>query len=522
MVRKITKSRFIKDSEKIIEKLLADNTPLDESKKNERIEKAKNDILYFANTYLPHYADCTQFPDFYHYINNEYSSSNSITIPFCYAAPRGFAKSVYFLFRVIHSICYKTNNFIIYVSANDDLAKDFVDFVRLEISDNERIKKDFNISFQIGKKSSFLANGVRVFSRSKGQMVRGFRFRNHRPDLVIIDDIEKDADAESPAIVKKILSVITKGLYPSLKPGGKLFIFGTIIRKRSVLGTILYSDDKPYSSWNRKIFNAIEVDENGDERSLWQERFPLENLYRIRDIIGTNSFNSEYQNRPTDDESSMFQESWIKCYNNEDINKERLIKTMFIDPSIKNTKKADYKAIITVGFDKASMNYYVLSAWIKKTTINNMLRAVFRLYEKYNHELIGFESNGFQELLKPLFEELEKEYKINLPLKLIPHYQSKEIRIAKLSPLMERGKIFFKNIYDKSELKKELAQDDFIDDTKILIDELLYYPSSIVNDDGPDALAEAINMANNFSSKPFTFLGSSNKSDTDKLFGFSK
>ncbi len=503
MCAKLSNASYIKNSQKIIEKLLAETTPFNDGKKDERVKKAKDDIFYFAKTYLTHYCETKSFPSFYQYIDSEFNKSSDVTIPVAYAAPRGFAKSVYFLFRIIHAICYKLNDFIIYVSANDDLAKDFVDFIRMELSDNERIKEDFDITFKLGKKSSFMANGIRVFSRSKGQMVRGFRFRNHRPDLIIIDDVEKDQDAESPATVKKILGIITKGLYPSLKPNGKLFIFGTIIKKRSVLGTILYSDEEPYKNWSRKIFNAIELDENGEKKSLWEDRFPLKQLYKIREIIGTSSFNSEYQNTPTDDETSMFQESWIKYYDEKDIDINKLIKVMFIDPSVKATKKADFKAIITVGLDKSTMNFYIVDAWVRKTSINEMLRAVFRLYLNYHHNLIGFESNGFQELLKDLLEELEKEYKISLPFKPIPHYNSKEIRIAKLSPLMERGKIF---------LKKAA-----IDDTKILIEQLLYYPSSAVNDDAPDALAEAINMLSNFSGKPFSFYGSGIKRDSETL-----
>ncbi|HOV15656.1 MAG TPA: hypothetical protein PK771_15315, partial [Spirochaetota bacterium] len=35
------------------------------------------------------------------------------------------------------------------------------------------------------------------------------------------------------------------------------------------------------------------------------------------------------------------------------------------------------------------------------------------------------------------------------------------------------------------------------DDTKLLIEQMIFFPSTQVNDDGPDALAECVNILNN-------------------------
>ena len=330
---KMTDRQFFQNIDSILEKLHTETTPFFDGKGEERKAKAKQDIFYFARTYLPHYCDSVSslrasetsqntsdgFPDFFHFIENEFNKKNNVPHPVCYAAPRGFAKSTYFFFRIIHAICFKQLNdiplnFIVYVSADVFLARDFVEFVRIEMEENERIYEDFEVIFKESNKLSFVANGVRVISRSKSQMMRGFKYKQHRPDLVVIDDLEKDNEAESPSIIQKTLKAITKGLYPALKLSGKLFIFGTIVKKRSVLDKILNSDEEPYIKWTRKVFNAIYFDEKGREKSLWKDRFPLKILQEIKENIGSIAFNSEYQNTPTDDETSLFQESWIKYY----------------------------------------------------------------------------------------------------------------------------------------------------------------------------------------------------------------
>jgi len=487
MVR-ISKKRFIEESQRIFDAFENEITVFNDNQteQKKRKEKASLDIFYFIKTYLPHYAETKTFPGYYNEIDRWFTEDTFGTI--CsLAAPRGFSKSTYFFARVIHAICYKTVKFIVYVSATRELAADFVNFAKMELEQNSRIKQDFgDLLNGTGQKCDFVANKVRVFSRTLRQMVRGFKFRNHRPDWILIDDVERDTDATSPVTIKKFLKVIKEGLFPSLRPSkeSKFFIFGTIISKRSALGTILLSQEEPYCYWKRRIFKSIYFDElANEERSLWEERFPLETLRKIKETIGSISFNKEYQNNPEDEGINPFQEQWFLYYDIKSVNVQRLIKAIFVDPSARSEKKNDYKAIITVGLDIETMIFYVLNSWIKRTSIGNMLQATFRLYREFLPMVVGFESNGFQALLKELYEQMEKEQKINLPLKLIEHTLPKELRILKTSPILERGKIKFLN--------------NSQDDTKLLIEQMIFFPSTQVNDDGPDALAECVNILNN-------------------------
>ncbi|MBN2544574.1 MAG: hypothetical protein JXB50_02175 [Spirochaetes bacterium] len=486
-MKTLTVNKFLRESSKILERFENEVLPFKDDKQAQadRKKRASNDFFYFFKTYLPHYCSNKTHPDFYHDINKIFEKNEDAQIN-SFAAPRGYSKSTYFFARISHAVCFKKVKFIIYVSATKELAVDFVSFIKMELSDNARLKQDFGEMLKgVSSQSNFSANGVRVFARTRRQMLRGFKFRHHRPDWIIIDDVEKDEDASSPVMVAKLLKVITEGLYPSLNPlkTSKFFIFGTIIKKRSALGTILLSDEEPYKNWNRRIYRAIETS-FGREKSLWNERFPLKLLKKIKETIGSIAFEKEFQNNPIDEESNPFQESWIKKYDINRLNIHNLVKAMFIDPSAREKKKNDFKAIIIAGLDKENMDFYILHAWIKKTSILNMLHAVFRLYFLFRPSVVGFESNGFQILLKELFEMLEKQYKISLPLKLIDHDVPKELRILKQSPLMERGKLLFKDNAD--------------DDTKILVHQFLSFPSTAVNDDGPDATAEAVNLCEGF------------------------
>lgn len=502
-MKKVSSKELKLNRDEVLQLLKTDVLPLPVEDKHKRIEETKKDYFKFFSTYIPHYAT-EKTADFHVEMISALKKRPRAVVPIVRAAPRGFAKSTHISFGyVLYSICHKLRNFIIIVSATDDMASDLVEFLRLELQHNERIRQDFgDLLTESGEKNDFVANGVRVFSRAKKQMVRGFKYRQHRPDLVILDDIEKDEEAGSPGVILKTLQIIKSGLYPAIAPGGSLFIIGTIIKKKSVIGTLINSKDEPYKNWNRKLYQAIYTDENGNEKSLWESRFPLEELRKIKSLIGTLDFNREYQNNPEDDENAVFSESWIKYYKRSDINIKKLTITAWIDPSSDRGQSNDYKAIIVVGLDKSSMIYYVLHSWVKRASIDTMLDVTFRIYKEYMPGIIGYESNGFQSVLSRDYNRLAKEYGYYLPLRFIDNKEPKETRIIRVSPLVERGKILF--------------PEDMKDDTKILIEQMLFYPSSNVHDDGPDGLAGAVKLLDTMSFEP-RYTGGK-KRETTRIF----
>ena len=99
---------------------------------------------------------------------------------------------------------------------------------------------------------------------------------------------------------------------------------------------------------------------------------------------------------------------------------------------------------------------------------------------EYGHHIIGVEDNFFQRLLLTEFDRLGKEIGLTLPVKGVTNKVAKEARIISLSPLLERGKIRFIRGHSDQEL---------------LIEQLLYFPSKTINDDGPDSLEGAVRLS---------------------------
>jgi predicted phage terminase large subunit-like protein len=290
--------------------------------------------------------------------------------------------------------------------------------------------------------------------------------------LAILDDLENDSNVRNPEIVQSILDWVKSAVYPCLDAGGTLMIIGTILRWRSALHLMLTSPDEPYCNFNRRLYRAYQE----DGTSLWEARHPVARLKLQKQLMGSVAFNREKMNEPAPD-GGFFKEEWIHYYHPDSLKDKELVVAGFFDPSMETGATSDYKAFITVGWCPQEMVFYVMDAVIQKTTLEQIMRTIYNRHEQYRYLLVGVEDNLFQRLLLKEFDRLGVERCQLLPVRGVTHRIAKETRVAGLSPLLERGKIRFIRGHSDQEL---------------LVEQLLYFPSRTLHDDGPDALEGAV------------------------------
>lgn len=483
--KKMTKKDFRQRADEILMRLSLEVWPFEdrrEGQREQRLRRAAADPLYFCRVYLPHYFSKPPAPFHYELVEMlekfRGGGDGAAVRPVVVAAPREFAKSTVCSFGyVLHQICFGRRHFIIIGSDTEDLASDLTGYIYLELLYNDRLRQDFGELVRANRAvDDFVtANDIRVKARGRGQRLRGLKHKQWRPDLVILDDLENDVQVRNPEIVRSILDWVKSAVYPALDAQGTLFIIGTILRRGSALDVMLHGDQEPYCHFERRIYRAI----TPDGRSLWEAKHPLERLQRQKQLMGTVAFNREKMNEP-EMEAGIFRQEWVHYYH-PDILKDRHLRVVgFFDPSLESGATADYKAMVTVGLDPAEMVFYVMDAFIQKTTLEQCLQSICQRYRQYQHLVLGVEDNFFQRLLLTEFERLGRELGLALPVRGVTQRVAKEARIAALSPLLERGKIRFIRGHSDQEL---------------LIEQLLYFPSRSMHDDGPDALAGAVKLA---------------------------
>jgi predicted phage terminase large subunit-like protein len=497
--KKMTRKEFRTNADAVLMNLNLEVLPFkdaNEEQQKGRRERAEKDPLYFCRAYLPHYFNYP--PASFHHeliklletrpdqqgspgLDQENRTAHIAVKPVVIAAPREFAKTTVCSFGyVLHQICFNKRRFIIIGSDTEELASDITGYIFLELLYNDRIRQDFGELVKgTGPIDDFITcNDVRVKARGRGQRLRGMKHRQWRPDLVILDDLENDLNVRNKDIVHQILEWITSAVYPAMESHGNLFIIGTILRRRSALDVMLTSEEEPYCYFSRCIYRAI-TDEG---KSLWEAKQPLAKLLRQKQLMGTRAFNQEKMNEPVH-EAGVFRQEWIRYYHPDTLKDKELNIVGFFDPSMESGASSDYKAVLTVGLATQEMVFYVMDAFIQKTTLENTFRTIGNRFKEYGHQIIGVEDNLFQRLLLTEIDRLGKEIGLNIPVKGVTNRVAKEARIISLSPLLERGKIRFIRGHSDQEL---------------LIEQLLYFPSKTINDDGPDALEGAVRICQNF------------------------
>ena len=467
--------------------------------REERIRRSREEEGYFARTYLPHYFNRPS-PRFHREL---YDFTRIEDEPVFLAAPREHAKSTIVSFATpLQDICLERKRFIVIISDTEDLAADFNVFIQLELEENERIRTDFgDLKGRQWKAEDFTTkNGIRVKARGRGQRLRGLRNRQYRPDRVIIDDLENDKNVRNPKLVKETVSWILTTVMGSLERNFSMTMIGTVLARNSVLTWFVNAvDDGGRPLYLSRVYRAIQE----DGTPLWPDKWPLERLEKKRRQIGTINFNQEFMNDPRDDEG-MFREDWIRLYRTEEIAGRRLRIYTYLDPSMENGASNDYKAMITLGADDDG-TMYCLDAFIRRCSIDAMARAGYSRYEEWRPLGFGMEENALGEFARSPFMLVAQEKKYQLPIQGVRHSVSKESRVSRLSAFIERGMIRFQ--------KGQGDQD-------LLVEQLVYFPSTTVHDDGPDALEGAVAMVERGSSQNMEFQSSGRRRESSRMGGF--
>lgn len=396
---KITKKQLIKiikqsESDEQLRQLL------------QHIFSFRENINLFAQFFFPE--TCTNaIPDFHKEIYDEMFSPGNGAM----AAPRGHGKSsVVGLIFLIHSIVNKKEKYIVYISQNHSKTVQFLDPIRHEIKNNRLLRfvygdiapKAARDDDGKDREDCFDIKGCRVEAVSFEKNLRGFKYKNTRPTLIIGDDIEDDTRVLNPELRIKDKNKLNKVIIPSLDITGRFKMIGTLLHYDSLL------NDK-IKLYKGKVFKACEEDMTN---ILWGQRFTKPILEKIKHDIGSIPFQQEYLNNPMDTTSSIIKREWIEACFKHDLsagdvstmdNEDTFeFKTLGCDFAFSDRVTADTSPFFGLGaFDE---KFYITNGNIYKgLSINEQMDIIKdQLHEQWQYDQIGLEENSIKAISKDI------------------------------------------------------------------------------------------------------------------------
>ena len=387
--------------------------------------------------------------------------------------------------------------------------------VKAELIENRRLVEEFPEVVGQGLvwrgNAIMLRNGVMIEAFGAGQRIRGRRRREHRPSLIVCDDLQNDDHISSAVqrdrsrswfhgmlmkagtartnIVNLATALHRECLAMELHrtPGWVSGLFKAIVRWPENVSLwqqweAMYTDlSKPhYKTAAREFYEQNRRAMDAGAIVLWPEEEDLYTLMCMRIEGGRTAFGREKQNSPVNPDLC----EWPESYFDETIWFETwptnlAVKTMALDPSKGgDARRGDYSAIVTLGMDRHG-RLFVEADLARRPTPQIVADAAER-FCRFQPDVFGVESNQFQDLLADQFEmEFRRQGVLGVRPVPIENHTNKQVRIRRLGPYLSSQRMCFKS--DSP-------------DTRLLVEQLQEFPIGD-HDDGPDALEMALRLA---------------------------
>ncbi len=444
------------------------------------------------------------------------------------AAPRGHAKStIVTLAYVLWCLLYHREENILIVSGTAELAKAHLANVKQELECNPLILQNFpelkNRSGPWRKdliqvpSSDPKKNQSQLRALGVGQQVRGMRFREHRPTLIVADDLEERTQCDSEKQRDKRDVWFKSSLLKIGTPETNVLLLGTVVHQDSIIAR-LFRDDT--IGWDRSFYQAVEqISPRPDLWERWKEllaghgeykqltgeaaaeAFFMDNreeMVRETEVLwpelydycafmkmqlqeGDAAFYADMQNQPLDPDQCIFANTNLRFWDDKYATAEDLLNAFgrrgefygACDPSLGSKEGGgDYSAIIILFVPSGSNVKYVIVAAIKRRTPEDTNRQIAEYARRFPISRFAFEANQFQSLMLRNLEEVCAKAGVDLPIERVDNRSNKVQRIAGLQPEASLGRLVL--------MRRHVE----------LVRQLREFPMG-THDDGPDALEMA-------------------------------
>jgi predicted phage terminase large subunit-like protein len=292
-------------------------------------------------------------------------------------------------------------------------------------------------------------------------------------DLFVIDDphSEQDMKANSRLAFDTAWSWFQTGPLQRLMPNGAIIIIMTRWSLLDLTGRLLdFQMRNPDADhWELVELPAILNEDTEDEKSLWPEQWPLDQLRAKKRQLDPRFWNAQYMQQPTSDTSAVISRKSWRIWEHEDPPRcEYVIQSW--DTAFETTNTADYSACTTWGVwynedDGGSPNVILLDAFKDRMAFPELKAIALKHYKEWQPDAFVIEKKAAG---APLIQEFRR---MGIPVQEFSPSRGndKHVRINAVSDLFASGKVWAPDTRWAREVIEEVAafpvgeHDDYVD-----------------------------------------------------------
>lgn len=415
--------------------------------------------------------------------------------------PRGTGKSVFGTFAAtIWSHCYEFKKYTLICSDIGSTAEKFTKDIKNTFLENEYIKKAFGVLLD-DKDRRYICNSTQlelinktfIEAISSASPMRGRKYDNCRPDLIILDDYQSEDDVRTEdARVKKwkrysddVKYAVQKAVIREgkvIKQGTVIIALGTLQHKecfysrlmkqptwkfKNEKGVLLddidtYFETGLWLKFKNILFNFKNEDRLEDAKEFyWQHQEEMQYSLLWKEFWDCLDMALSYYENPSSFKQEVqgdidsIGEKWFKTAATEkrvEIETHTFVKTMLlVDPASTNGKKSDYSAYL-VGSKAENNLKYARKAELAKinarTDFDKYVDHMIELIKEYSDIThVYIEKNTFNGADANMLEnKIKADPSLNgRSIEIINESQrkNKDDKISTIIPLMNKGQIIF-------------------------------------------------------------------------------
>lgn len=419
-----------------------------------RVAITKESHFYFFHFYFAHYVkyQTAPFQREIFELTQEEQNGNLFIVSF-----RGSGKSTILTTSYpIWSILGKQQKkFVMILCQTQTQAKQHMMNLRRELESNTLLKRDLGPFQEEGEWGAsslvFPRLNARITVASSEQSIRGLRHNQHRPDLIICDDVEDLSSTKTREGRNKTYQWLTGEVIPAGDRNTRLVVVGNLLHEDSLLMRIKEAVEKEVLSG---VFRQYPLISNA--QILWPGKYPtLDEVEEEKRRAGNEfAWQREYLLVIVPSEEQAIHRDWIRYY--DELPERKLIDPRYsyrshveirigVDLAISQREAADYTAMV-IGWlfeEKDGYKIYILRNINKKITFPETVDLCKTLHKSYK-----------EDGLYPTFVIEDVAYQKALPQQLLnegisdvkttrPGNQDKRSRLVLTAHLIKSGKILF-------------------------------------------------------------------------------
>jgi predicted phage terminase large subunit-like protein len=345
----------------------------------------------------------------------------------------------------------RQEKFVVILAKTQQQARQYLTNIKKEIESNDMLRRDLGPFEEQEDEWRTLTivipkYGARIAVASVDSSLRGMRHLEHRPGLVIADDLEDLESVRQQEQRDKLWQWYTGDVMPMGTDLTQFVVVGTRLHEDSLLMRLRKGIESGKRSGISKVYPIVDA----DGCPLWPGRFPtLESVEELRrGIADEATFEREYMLRIIPDESRVVRADWIRYFRDLpplEGNPDLQMTLTGIDLAISKETSADFTAMVSVSVFRNRDGDW--SIYIHPNPVNERLdypetrqrikevsrRLGFGSPTPVHIESVGYQSAMVQDLRHEGFPA--EEFKV--------HGQDKRMRLSLVTHLIKNGIVRF-------------------------------------------------------------------------------